>query len=70
MHPRPIIDLSSGEDKRSRAREGETEAIDYDIICAVQVVEKGETTKARMKCSESGKITRMERFYTGARKGL
>jgi hypothetical protein len=34
------------------------------------VVEKGETTKARMKFSESGKITRVERFYTGARKGF
>jgi hypothetical protein len=34
------------------------------------VVEKGETTKAHMKFSEPGKITRVERFYTGARKGF
>ena len=35
MHLRPIIDLSGGEDKRRRAREGETGAMDYAIMCVM-----------------------------------
>jgi hypothetical protein len=33
MHPWPIIDLTSDEGKWDRARDGETGAADYDIMC-------------------------------------
>jgi hypothetical protein len=45
MHLRPIIDLSNGEDKHSRAREGETGAMDYDIMCTVLCGGKGRNDK-------------------------
>ena len=42
----PIIDLSSGEDKRHRAREVETGVMDYAIMCTVLRGGRGESLYA------------------------
>jgi len=41
MHLQLIIDLSSSEDKRRRAGEGETRAMDFNIMCTVLCGGKG-----------------------------